>query len=1412
MSHKIVDLGDFGFAHDLCCGLGGFSTALDVIGLETVSAVDTSRLALNAYSLNHQVPTFQEDVGSSDLVFKLHEIQISKQIQPLICAGFPCQPLSSQGWQQGASDPRSATLKSLARCAFWLQSCGLALECVPEAFHDQQTQHILQALAKLLNLQVLQRVVHLDHVWPMRRNRWFALLVPFHVNLGLFDDLPVLSPSPVVHDLIPYTLWPTWSFADEEQLKWTDLEKQAYRNPEFGNPNRRIVTSEPMPTALHSWGSALYGCPCGCRQQGFSVWSLKRKGLRGIEIVSSSWPHASRHIHPRELQLFMGFSPLDLVLPDCRAQLCLYGNAVSPIQAIWILAHLSSHLGLGSGLTPLESVRQHMIRILDERNVTWPSPSAGDGFLTLEFAGHSQRVAFTTTQTVGNLLRAEAALSRSATQHVLKCEGITLPSFAFLQERTYQLETTAGAATLPYEHVPVFLFHLGEMQLIWVPASMTYHGLLHWAGIHDFLDMIDDRSCPIQGDTEVVAWTQVIVRLHPDTVALDLELYAIGLGPVDASMTCGSFRTSRSWVSTGLWSWDQLIKSHAFVSWVGSGFRAITIWLPSFAAAVLESWPSMIDDKLASWFHTPDVTVYAIAHEDWGWMLVKMSLNVDTFQVTYYEVPGHSSVVAAHTAYRAFKVSKRRFFVEVRNHQHADAGDQGSLQNALHTLDAVLGIPICLTKAIHGLGLSSLDFSPDQPTISPTLPWTCDSTQGMPSALIDVPTPGKGLSVGFMRQLVHEIFQHDVDCAFDVKVLVDLSQLVRHSSLSFACPTVASKPVLALLLLDRHWILLRCTHQDSRLHIQVYDGLASSSLAQLQSLCDTLKTQWNLSHVYLEHCWVIPQQHQHTCGTVALGHMLLLADIITFEQAMLFEAQHDGLTQCDPFQHDAAQIGFGPDEAIVESLEQILPSKGVPPTEVSSRAAAAIKAFGRAPIQKALQAGNVWAALKQLGNSRPKPFMWVHHDELQAHIKDRATTKYGAQLDIKRARKQKESKSVPVSQHVDPTNLVLPAGLFATNCGTPLPQLSLSGVVKNARGIAFATASDAMQYATEGKFISPEGLALLIVGSVPDAMPKTLPMHQLRVPAIYRATNEPVLLDCTSIQLGDQAVYQPSNASAPEVQVFPSVVFRAHFFRDAWEQEGAWSDLVDHPGKAWLVGTEAEPPSPFLEAQHGWISISKVRDQVPQPRSQDLIATARTKQHIKEQSSATAAATAHQSDPWLAGSDPWSGYTPAHSVAASSTGPSQHVQQKFDEVEQKLNEQVKSTLQSHLQQADQASSSRIQSVECQINSLIENQQKMQMWIQDGSSKIHDLRQDYTQLHSTLQTCTAQNHENAAAIAGVVNDLGICNSNLVQQGQALQGVAQDLSAMKDNLTQSLDAYFDRQAEKIESLLSKRQRRD
>eukprot|EP00435_Cladocopium_sp_Y103_P031561 s1432_g8.t1 len=1406
LPHRPSALSDLGFVHDACCGLGGFSTAFDFFHTacdlpgKVVSACDLCSLTMSAYQLNHSSTAWQGDVTLSETVYKMHMLQFEEGVQALLASGFPCQPLSRQGSQQRQNDLRSRVLPALLRAAFWLQSSGLCLECVPEALTDPGTQHALREFAALMHYTLIQQIVHLHHTWPSKRSRWFGVLVPAHWAFK-FEDLPQLSPAPVVGNVIPFTNWPVWHEQDEAQLRWTEMEVQTYHNPEYGSTDRKVDLNQPLATALHSWGSALYACPCKCRLQGFHPTTLKSRGLRGVEVVTSTWPHVSRHIHPRELQLLLGFPPLQLVLSDCRAQLCLFGNSVSPIQVLWVLSHMYvQHDMLRPELHARAVICQYMQAILLHRDITWPSPIPGVARATLDFPDTTVQVVFNTTETIGNLIRAEATLQLDTHRVIVSAEGLELPDWAFVQERTYQVQIQDSHMDFSVVPVPILLDFLGVRKIYVVPASFTVENFVACAGIENYQALVDEhhQSIPVQGFVQ--PWQVVVVQLSPADVEFELSLRLEGFGFLTSSIPHG-LHVSETWGGTGLWHVDQLVKSNLLVSWAGNGFGTLTVWLPSFAAAVVELWPSTVEDSLQAWLRTENTCVYAIVWEARGWNLVKITTTATTITTAFFEPDSQVSCTAAHVAYRAYRASGRAAWTETTLLRGEEFGPLGTLQRIFALLDFDFGLPADITALLWTTRhLDLVDFRAGvDHVVSPTLPYECQDQQlPLPLTSSTRSAFGIGLTAKFLLTFARAWTQsRPFDFQEDQVKVVSLGSAGELSSVcKIRVLQAAPSPLHLFVLVGNHWIFLTCSLQGDTLSVKVYDGLACTDANQLRPLLDFLRGEWQAAHVQVQTLWEVPQtrvdscgtialahfglqvgllthdqamhfelfhesfaicgslagfqgpvgwgmaasvlprppvrhqtrkdvfglldflrssldfpsslhpssigfsdlcslpeslgvspamvlkpgltanflldfamrlgslspsdsclvsivvlgrqsnevpmyypsplyhvkepqwifvlvdfhwtllrcslahsnltithydglfpfpshalaqwlqvQQQHdwisqvtmesasffpqtrpdSCGTVALAHFAFSAGICTHAQAGLFEAFHDLMSLCNSRVQFLGPFGLGVDEeAIIQSLEQILPAKGVPPEEVRSRANAAIKVFGCKALQQALQTSNAWVSLKSLGNSKPKPFVWVKHHELQQHIQDRAQSKFGA-VDQKKPTKKPGRKESVLSKYLDPASLLLPPDLFITNCGSVLPQLQLEEVQKDARGVAFASPEAVQHFLADGKMTSQEGLALLVVGQLPESTSLTLPMHTLRVPAIYKGTNEPVILDCTSIQLGDQAVYRRTNQAAPDLVVCPTRVLRAHVFKDLWQQEQDWSAFLAHP-------------------------------------------------------------------------------------------------------------------------------------------------------------------------------------------------------------------------------------------------------
>ncbi len=215
------------------------------------------------------------------------------------------------------------------------------------------------------------------------------------------------------------------------QLAWTALERQAYSDPAFGDVNRKVIVSEPLPTALRSWGNALFPCPCLCRSQGLSKELLLANGLRGIQICSAQRPSFPRHIHS------CSFPPFQACLPECRAALCLLGNAVSPIQALWVFAHLWLQVGLCQ-TEPVETLRHYFQKLRCQEELSW-NPISPDGFTaTIKDQDGSFEVVCQAGCTVRQRLHAQLVFEQSPQAVGLRCRSLDLPGFACLGPHTYE--------------------------------------------------------------------------------------------------------------------------------------------------------------------------------------------------------------------------------------------------------------------------------------------------------------------------------------------------------------------------------------------------------------------------------------------------------------------------------------------------------------------------------------------------------------------------------------------------------------------------------------------------------------------------------------------------------------------------------------------------------------------------------------------------------------------------------------------------------------------------------------------------------------------------------------------------------------------------------------------------------------
>ena len=147
-----------------------------------------------------------------------------------------------------------------------------------------------------------------------------------------------------------------------------------------------LPTRGKCPTALHSWGSQVLPCPCGCRPHGFSDHTLCARGVYGV-FLPSDGSHVLgddsfqriRHLHPSELAVLTG-CPVPQVWPEpLRLSLCGLGQQASPLQAAWISGQVRSMLDRFLGISPVLDfhavLRRLMVVITDQCQCLFPDPT-----------------------------------------------------------------------------------------------------------------------------------------------------------------------------------------------------------------------------------------------------------------------------------------------------------------------------------------------------------------------------------------------------------------------------------------------------------------------------------------------------------------------------------------------------------------------------------------------------------------------------------------------------------------------------------------------------------------------------------------------------------------------------------------------------------------------------------------------------------------------------------------------------------------------------------------------------------------------------------------------------------------------------------------------------------------------------
>lgn len=362
---------------ELFAGIGGFRLAAESVSLRTIWANDVCPKACQVY---------RSRFDSSEIV----EGEVAAHVtnvpnHDLLTAGFPCQPFSSAGKKRGIRDPRGTVFQVVVDVLKNRRPRLFILENVKRLLTMEGGLHFATILSSLADLdyQIEWRLLNAMHFGlPQNRQRVFIVGVrgsegaPLpSIRLASCDDLNGAQ----LHGLTNPDLWeiieqhgkrfPTWGIACCGRFIAANLQGFSCALPLV--PVRTVLQanvpeefdftvstlqwlSRNTPVNKFVQGVEILSNQAGGARMGYTIF-----GINGVAptLTSTTSRHYERYkIGDRYRRLtnveyarIQGFPDDHCAVCSIYDQYALYGNAVPPPMAAWVMRQL-----LSDGMSPSE--------------------------------------------------------------------------------------------------------------------------------------------------------------------------------------------------------------------------------------------------------------------------------------------------------------------------------------------------------------------------------------------------------------------------------------------------------------------------------------------------------------------------------------------------------------------------------------------------------------------------------------------------------------------------------------------------------------------------------------------------------------------------------------------------------------------------------------------------------------------------------------------------------------------------------------------------------------------------------------------------------------------------------------------------------------------------------------------------
>lgn len=288
---------------DLFCGIGGFHLALSSFGAQCVFACDIDRNVQKVYEKNFKMMPQGNITKIKNKEIPSHEI---------LCAGFPCQPFSISGAQNGFDDPRGKLFFEIIRIARYHKPQIILLENVKNLRkHDNSnTYEVMRKSLNDIGYYVFDKIFAAsDFGIPQARERLYIVAIKKSLRVKQFEFPATIEESISLNNIL----------CDESEKYDVNITREYTINPQVlkrkgliqvarigkGRQGERIYSPDGFAVTLSSQGGGL-------------------GGKTGMYLINNS----VRKLYPRECARLMGFPDEFHYASSAATAFKQFGNSV----------------------------------------------------------------------------------------------------------------------------------------------------------------------------------------------------------------------------------------------------------------------------------------------------------------------------------------------------------------------------------------------------------------------------------------------------------------------------------------------------------------------------------------------------------------------------------------------------------------------------------------------------------------------------------------------------------------------------------------------------------------------------------------------------------------------------------------------------------------------------------------------------------------------------------------------------------------------------------------------------------------------------------------------------------------------------------------------------------------------------